>query len=133
MILKALPIKGLPFGIVIDNFTFNKQVPGSLPNWINKVVVMIKSYFKAAFQNLTRNKNFTVINMAGLAVCPAIFVLIIDHLSTHRPIGTINYLSSFSFVYFRVQTKANFSLKYLLANQNCISRFNAGNSLTNRY
>jgi hypothetical protein len=131
--LKPLLIKGLPFGIVIDNFTFDKHIPGSLPNWINKIVVMIKSYFKAAFLNLTRNKNFTVINMAGLAVCPAIFVLIIDHLSTHRPIGTINYLSSFSFVYFTMQTNANFSLKNLFVNQHCNSRFTTGNSLTSRY
>lgn len=46
---------------------------------------MIKNYFKTAFRNLWRNKNFTVINVAGLAagiaVCLVIFLIIQFELS----------------------------------------------------
>ena len=46
---------------------------------------MIRNYFKIAFRNLARQKNFTIINIAGLAagiaVCLLIFVLIQFHLS----------------------------------------------------
>lgn len=46
---------------------------------------MIKNYFKTAFRNLWRNKNFTVINIAGLAVgiavCLCIFLVIQFELS----------------------------------------------------
>lgn len=46
---------------------------------------MIKNYFKTAFRNLWRNKNFTVINVAGLAVgiavCLCIFLVIQFELS----------------------------------------------------
>jgi hypothetical protein len=41
---------------------------------------MIKNYFKTAFRNLIRNRNYTVINIAGLAVgiavCMMIFIII---------------------------------------------------------
>src|SRR5690242_1980619 len=41
---------------------------------------MLKNYFKTAFRSLTRNKNYTVINIAGLAVgiavCMMIFIII---------------------------------------------------------
>src|SRR5213083_560245 len=46
---------------------------------------MIKSYFKIAFRNLKRNKNFTLINIsglaAGIAVCLLIFIIVQFHLS----------------------------------------------------
>jgi putative ABC transport system permease protein len=46
---------------------------------------MIKNYFKTAFRNLWRNKNFTFINIAGLAVgiavCLVIFLIIQFELS----------------------------------------------------
>ena len=46
---------------------------------------MIKNYFKTAFRNLWRNKNFTFINVAGLAVgigvCLVIFLIIQFELS----------------------------------------------------
>ena len=46
---------------------------------------MIKNYFKTAFRNLLRNKNFTIINIAGLAVgiavCLCIFLVIQFELS----------------------------------------------------
>src|SRR5258705_4325095 len=46
---------------------------------------MIKNYFKTAFRNLTRNKNYTIINIAGLAggiaVCLVIFIIIQFELS----------------------------------------------------
>lgn len=29
---------------------------------------MVKSYFNTAFRSLTRNRNYTIINIAGLAV-----------------------------------------------------------------
>src|SRR6187200_844897 len=41
---------------------------------------MLKNYFKTAFRSLTRNRNYTIINIAGLAVgiavCIAIFIII---------------------------------------------------------
>ena len=41
---------------------------------------MFKNYFKTAFRNLTRNRNYTIINIAGLAVgiavCTLIFMII---------------------------------------------------------
>ena len=46
---------------------------------------MIKNYFKTAFRNLWRNKNFTIINISGLAVgiavCLCIFLIIQFELS----------------------------------------------------
>src|SRR5262245_32320693 len=46
---------------------------------------MFKNYFKTAFRNLWRNKNFTFINIAGLAVgiavCLVIFLIIQFELS----------------------------------------------------
>lgn len=46
---------------------------------------MIKNYIKTAFRNLSRNKNFAIINIAGLAVglavCVAIFLIIQFELS----------------------------------------------------
>src|SRR5258705_11661550 len=41
---------------------------------------MIKNYFKTAFKSLIRNRNYTIINIAGLAagiaVCMMIFIII---------------------------------------------------------
>ena len=41
---------------------------------------MFKNYFKTAFRSLARNRNYTVINIAGLAVgiavCMIIFMII---------------------------------------------------------
>ena len=41
---------------------------------------MIKNYFKTAFRSLVRNKSYTIINIAGLAVgiavCMMIFIII---------------------------------------------------------
>src|SRR6476661_7090688 len=41
---------------------------------------MLKNYFKTAFRSLTRNRNYTLINIAGLAVgiaiCMVIFIII---------------------------------------------------------
>jgi len=41
---------------------------------------MFKNYFKTAFRSLTRNRNYTIINIAGLAVgiavCMIIFMII---------------------------------------------------------
>src|SRR6185503_3966220 len=41
---------------------------------------MFKNYFKTAFRNLIRNRNYTIINIAGLAVgiavCMMIFIII---------------------------------------------------------
>ena len=46
---------------------------------------MFKNYFKTASRNLTRNKNFTIINISGLAigiaVCMIIFIIIQFHSS----------------------------------------------------
>jgi len=46
---------------------------------------MLKNFFKTAFRNLNRNKNFTLINIvglaAGIAVCMMIFIIIQFHSS----------------------------------------------------
>jgi putative ABC transport system permease protein len=42
---------------------------------------MFKNYFKIAFRNLWRNKEFTIINIAGLALGIAVFVLIIQYVA----------------------------------------------------
>jgi putative ABC transport system permease protein len=46
---------------------------------------MFKNYFKTAFRNLSRHKNYTIINIsglaAGIAVCIIIFIIIQFHLS----------------------------------------------------
>jgi putative ABC transport system permease protein len=51
----------------------------------NKNVVMLKSYFKTAFRSLGRNRNYTIINIAGMAVgiavCMMIFLIIQFHTS----------------------------------------------------
>ncbi len=52
---------------------------------LNKNIIMLKNYFKTAFRNLWRNKNFTIINISGLAVgmavCLCIFLIIQFELS----------------------------------------------------
>jgi putative ABC transport system permease protein len=49
----------------------------------HKSKFMFKNYFKTAFRNLVRNKNYTIINIAGLgigvAVCMMIFIIIQFH------------------------------------------------------
>ena len=42
---------------------------------------MLKNYFKIAFRNLWRNKEFTAINLAGLALGIAVFLLIIQYVA----------------------------------------------------
>src|ERR1700680_96011 len=46
---------------------------------------MIKNFFKTAFRSLIRNRNYTIINIAGLAVgiavCMVIFIIIQFHSS----------------------------------------------------
>ena len=37
---------------------------------------MFKNYFKTAFRNLVRNKNYAIINIAGLAIGAAVFMMI---------------------------------------------------------
>src|SRR5690349_18357535 len=46
---------------------------------------MVRNYFKTAFRNLIRNRNYTIINIAGMAVgiavCMMIFIIIQFHKS----------------------------------------------------
>src|ERR1700733_14841685 len=46
----------------------------------HKSAFMFKNYFKTAFRSLMRNRNYTIINIAGLAVgiavCMMIFIII---------------------------------------------------------
>src|SRR3954447_11487915 len=44
---------------------------------------MLKKYFKTAFRSLIRNKNYTIINIAGLAVGIAVCILIFIILQFH--------------------------------------------------
>ena len=43
---------------------------------------MIRNYITTAVRNLWRNKTFTVINMAGLAVGLAVFLLIFEFIAS---------------------------------------------------
>ena len=42
---------------------------------------MLKNYIIVAFRNLMRNKTFTLINIAGLAVGIAVFLLIFEYIA----------------------------------------------------
>jgi hypothetical protein len=46
---------------------------------------MIRNYFKTAFRNLVRRKNYTIINIAGLAagiaICLVLFIVIRHEMS----------------------------------------------------
>src|ERR1700754_1219506 len=42
---------------------------------------MIKNYFKTAWRNLTRNRTFSTINIAGLAIGMAVCLLILQYVS----------------------------------------------------
>jgi ABC-type antimicrobial peptide transport system permease subunit len=58
-----------------DNYWYTFEYPKQV-----KVVVMIRNYLKTAFRSLSRNRNYTIINIAGLsvgiAVCMMIFIII---------------------------------------------------------
>ena len=53
-----------------------KSFPGFLKNAIYRRAAMVRNYFKIAFRNIIRNKIFTLINIMGLAVGMACFILI---------------------------------------------------------
>jgi len=61
-------------------FFNNCQSLNLQPSTIN-LLSMLKNYFKIAFRNLWRNKIFTAINMAGLAVGLAVFLLIFEFIA----------------------------------------------------
>ena len=53
-----------------------KSLPGFVKNGIYRRSAMIRNYFKIAFRNIIRNKVFASINILGLAVGMACFILI---------------------------------------------------------
>jgi putative ABC transport system permease protein len=53
-----------------------KSFPGFVKNGIHRRTAMICNYFKIAFRNIIRNKVFAFINILGLAVGMACFILI---------------------------------------------------------
>lgn len=53
-----------------------KSLPGFIKNRAYRRTAMIKNYFKIAFRNIVRNRLFAVINIFGLAVGMASFILI---------------------------------------------------------
>jgi ABC-type antimicrobial peptide transport system permease subunit len=53
-----------------------KSLPGFVKNGIYRRAAMIRNYFKIAFRNILRNKTFALINILGLAVGMACFILI---------------------------------------------------------
>jgi putative ABC transport system permease protein len=53
-----------------------KSFPGFVKNGIYRRTAMIRNYFKIAFRNIIRNKVFALINILGLAVGMACFILI---------------------------------------------------------
>lgn len=61
-----------------------------LGNPINSLV-MLKNYLKAGFQNLVRNKAFSLINIAGLALGMSVCLLIAAYVKDE-----LNYDSNFA-------------------------------------
>jgi putative ABC transport system permease protein len=53
-----------------------KSLPGFVKNRTYRRTAMIRNYFKIAFRNIVRNRLFAVINVFGLAVGMASFILI---------------------------------------------------------
>jgi putative ABC transport system permease protein len=53
-----------------------KSLPGFLKNRVYRRTAMMRNYFKIAFRNIVRNRLFAVINIFGLAVGMASFILI---------------------------------------------------------
>lgn len=53
-----------------------KSIPGFMKNRMYRRITMIRNYFKIAFRNVVRNRLFAVINISGLAVGIACFILI---------------------------------------------------------
>lgn len=53
-----------------------KSLPGFVKNGVYRRSAMIRNYFKIAFRNILRNKVFALINILGLAVGMACFILI---------------------------------------------------------
>ncbi len=53
-----------------------KSFPGFVKNGVYRRSAMIRNYFKIAFRNIVRNKVFASINILGLAVGMACFILI---------------------------------------------------------
>ncbi|UCE42421.1 MAG: ABC transporter permease [Candidatus Aminicenantes bacterium] len=53
-----------------------KSFPGFVKNGVYRRSAMIRNYFKIAFRNIIRNKVFALINILGLAVGMACFILI---------------------------------------------------------
>jgi putative ABC transport system permease protein len=53
-----------------------KALPGFVKNGVYRRTAMIRNYFKIAFRNIIRNKTFALINILGLAVGMACFILI---------------------------------------------------------
>jgi ABC-type antimicrobial peptide transport system permease subunit len=53
-----------------------KSLPGFVKNGAYRRLAMIRNYFKIAFRNIIRNKVFALINILGLAVGMACFILI---------------------------------------------------------
>ena len=58
-----------------------KAVPSFLSNSYNGSLTMFKNYFTAAFRNLTRNKTYSLLNILGLAIGIAAFLMISIHVS----------------------------------------------------
>ncbi len=53
-----------------------KSLPGFIKNRTYRRTAMIRNYFKIAFRNIVRNRLFAIINIFGLAVGMASFILI---------------------------------------------------------
>jgi putative ABC transport system permease protein len=53
-----------------------KSFPGFVKNGVYRRTAMVRNYFKIAFRNIIRNKIFSLINILGLAVGMACFILI---------------------------------------------------------
>jgi len=56
-----------------------KSIPGFLSNKIYWSVAMLRNYMVISFRNIIKNKWFSLINLAGLAVGMACFVLILAY------------------------------------------------------
>jgi putative ABC transport system permease protein len=74
---------------------------------------MIRNYFVVALRNLWRNKTFTAINIFGLAVGLAVFLLIVEYVSFEW--GTNRFHQNFSRLYRMGATNKNGGQEYYFA------------------
>ncbi len=70
-------------GIIAAYFWYWWVVLRSIPIYINRVfyggIIMFRNYLKIAWRNIVRQKSYSILNISGLSIGMAIFLLIISY------------------------------------------------------